>query len=167
MPAPARFQRLQLEIEGWLELGCWDRALDRVTPLLEDPESRLLGLEHSIQALVGLGRFAEALEQLTELRRGSGDSEQIELTEAWCRKRVGDVHGAAACMERLISKKHRSAIGHFNLGCYLALLGERERALHEITLACGLEPELRQSLVDEPDVDLLRDDPRFTQLLPR
>ena len=56
---------------------------------------------------------------------------------------VDDLPGAIVCMERMIARENRTAIGHFNLGCYLALLGEKERALEEITMACGLEESYR------------------------
>jgi tetratricopeptide (TPR) repeat protein len=164
LEVPVRLQRLACEVEGWVELGCWAQALDRLAPLLDEPASRPAALELSVRALVGLGRHDAALAQLAELRQGAAEREWLELTEAWCRKRTGDLPGAAACMERLVAASHRSAIGHFNLGCYLALLGQRERALDEVTLACGLDPDFRRSLAGEPDLDSLRDDPRFQAL---
>jgi hypothetical protein len=69
-------------------------------------------------------------------------------------------------MERMVARKHRSAIAHFNLGCYLVLAGQLERALDEITIACGLNPTYRTSLATERDLDALRADPRFQALLP-
>jgi hypothetical protein len=69
-------------------------------------------------------------------------------------------------MERLLSRSHRSAIGHFNLGCYLALLGQRDRAIEEVTVACGLDDRFRAAASTEADLVSLRGDARFEELLP-
>jgi hypothetical protein len=53
--------RLALELEGWLELKLPERVLERVQPLLDDPQTRAVGLRLRIEALAELGRHAEAL----------------------------------------------------------------------------------------------------------
>jgi hypothetical protein len=68
-------------------------------------------------------------------------------------------------MEQLLARTPRSDIGHFNLACYLAIAGQRDRAVDEATVACGINPDLRDLLRDEPDLDSLRNDPRFRQLM--
>lgn len=162
---PRTLQRLALEIDGWLDLRCPDEALARMDPLLDTPAGRPLGLGFRVRAHVETGHYTDALADLDELRSYEHDPEWLDLTEAWCRKRTDDLPGAVACMERLLQRSHRSAIGHFNLGCYLALQGQTERALEEVTLACGLEQDYRQLAAEEHDLDSLRDDPRFRELI--
>jgi hypothetical protein len=70
-------------------------------------------------------------------------------------------------MERLLARTPRSAIGHFNLGCYLALLGDAERALQEVTLACGMDAGFRRAAAGEADLVALRGVPAFEALLQR
>ena len=79
-----------------------------------------------VRALVAMEDLAGALADLARLKGLDHDEEWADVTEAWCRKRLDDLPGAVACMERLIDRG-RSPIGHFNLGCYLALMGEAER----------------------------------------
>ena len=162
---PKELQRLVEQIDGWLELRCADKALELLAPLLERPDARPAGLALRVRACVQVKRHKDALKDLAELRGAQYDPDWVDLTEAWCRKRIADLPGAVRLMEQLIERNPKLAIGHFNLGCYLALAGERERALDEVTLACGLKPEMRLNLHDEPDLDSLRRDARFEQLL--
>ena len=162
-----KLQRLAIEVDGWLDLGCSDRALERVQPLIDDPAARSLGLALQARAFVAAERFADALLVLERLRGLEHDAEWLDLTEGWCRKRVGDLPGAIAAMERLVQRNRRSAIGHFNLACYHALHGEGDRAVHALTIACGLDPALRAQAAHEGDLSTLRGDPRFDALLPR
>ncbi|MBK8977705.1 MAG: hypothetical protein IPM29_17500 [Planctomycetes bacterium] len=162
---PAAVHRLAVEVEGWLELGATTRALEKLAPLLRIPAARPVAQMLEARAMVELGRYADALLRLDEIARYPHDPEWLAVQRAWCQKRLGDLRGAAGTMLRLLVELPRSAIGHYNLGCYLALLGDVERALDEVTLACGLEPEFREHALDERDLDPLRDDPRFAALI--
>jgi tetratricopeptide (TPR) repeat protein len=164
---PPSLARVVVEIDGWFDLGAFERALLQTRRLRDHPGARPLGLELAARALVELGRYAEALACIEELRDLFHDPDWLDLTEAWCRKRVGDVQGAAGCMERLLARTPRSAIGHFNLGCYLALLGDAERALQEVTLACGMDAGFRRAAAGEADLVALRGVPAFEALLQR
>ena len=163
---PKSLARRAVEAAAWIEFGCPEHALLKLERLLEIPGGRPVGLKLSVSALMELDRFAEAIDALEELRSFDDDYSWIEVTEAWCRKRSDDLDGAIECMERLIAKDRRSSIGHFNLGCYLALRGEHDRAIDEVTIACGLSPSFRSLLAEESDLDAVRGDPRFTGLLP-
>ena len=167
MKLPKSLGRVAIEVEGWLEIGCPERALEKMQRLLETPGARPIALALQVRALVDLKRYAEALDALDEASYFEHDADWKDLTEAWCRKRLDDMPGAMACMERLLRRDPRSAIGHFNLGCYLALSGDLEQAIDEVSLACGIDEKYRALLPDEHDLDSLRDDPRFESLLPR
>lgn len=158
-------QRLVVEVDGWIDLGCCEKALERLAPLLQEELTREVGTGLRARALVALGRHAEAVEDITFLRRGGADPEWLDLTEAWCRKRLGDLDGAIRCMQDLLAREPRSAIGHYNLGCYLALTGRLTEALDEVTVACGIDGTFRSHAMDETDLDGLRGDARFAALL--
>lgn len=162
---PEHLQRLVAEIDGWLDLRCPERALERLDPLLADPRTEEVALTLRVRAFVAQKRHKEALTDIAALRIRNHDPEWLDLTEAWCRKRMQDLPGSIRCMEQLLRRDTKSAIGHFNLGCYLALSGEGDRALDEVAIACGIDPSFREMLQDEPDLDSIRGDARFGALM--
>ena len=166
MKVPKSLRRLALEVDGWLELDCAERALERMEPLMESPGARPTALGLRVRAMVALGRPREALDCLAELEHFEHNDDWYDMTEAWCRKRVGDLCGAIACMERLLERGKNSAIGHFNLGCYLALNGDSQRAIDEVSLACGIDAKFRTLAASDEDLASLRGDQEFQALLP-
>ena len=155
-------QRLAIEVDGWLQLGCAEKALERLQPLTETPGTRELGMALKTRALIELRRHDDALRCVRTLRRmGHGDVEWLEVTEAWCRKRLDDLPGAIQCIRRLLDHREASAIGHFNLGCYLALAGDPDAAITAVQKACAIDPDFAQLAQDEPDLDGIRRLPGF------
>jgi tetratricopeptide (TPR) repeat protein len=161
---PASLQRRAIEVDGWLDLGCPKVALEKLEPLLAAPGARSAALFFRVRAYVALKQYRDALVDLGEARNVHHDPEWLELTQAWCMKRVGDLAGAAQCMERIIERDPASGIGHFNLGCYLALQGDAERALAMVARACRLDAHFRGAPLDDHDLDLLRGRPEFEAL---
>jgi tetratricopeptide (TPR) repeat protein len=164
LAVPPSLQRRAIEVDGWLDLGCPQVALDKVEPLLSSPGARPVGLCLRARAYVGLGRYQDALADIDTLRPLHHDPEWLDLTEAWCCKRIGRLHDAAACMERLIGREPDSAIGYFNLGCYLALAGDLDRAMAMVTRACSIDATFRGEPLDDPDLDSLRQRAEFASL---
>ncbi len=164
-PIPPAHQRLADQIDGWLDLRCPDKALALVAPMLADAGARAAGLWLRVRALVRLGDYEQALPDLAELARMHSDESWVPLTDAFCRKRTGDLRGAADVLRRLLQRDHKNATAHFNLACYLALAGDQDGAIDALSLACGLDAEHRLFARDEPDFDSLRTDERFRALL--
>lgn len=163
-PIPPHLQRLADQIDGWLDLRCPDKALELLAPLLAHT-NRSAGLEFRVRAQCRLGHFAEALQDLAELRLTHPTDEWVLLTDGWCRKRTGDLPGAIATLRTLVTNDHHHDLARFNLACYLALAGDTEAAIEELSIACGLNAECRDFARDEPDFDSLRTDTRFRELV--
>ena len=164
-PVPEPLTRLVDQIDGWLELRCPERALKQIEPLLSEPKARACGLSLRIRANARMAEFEAALRDLDELRTMQPNDDWVDLTEAWCRRRNDDLAGAIHCIEQLIERNHRHDIAHFNHACYLALNEQPDQAIAALSLACGLNPDHRTYALDEPDLDGLRTDERFRQLV--
>jgi tetratricopeptide (TPR) repeat protein len=163
VPEPLR--RLADQIDGWLDLRCPEKALALLEPMLANAAGRPAALVFRVRANIRLGNYREALGDLGELRQLDSTNEWVDLTEGWCRKRTGDLPGAIRCLEQLTRRDGRHAFARFNLACYLALAGQIDRAIDELTMACGLDEECRDHARDEPDFDRLRTDQRFRELI--
>ncbi len=163
---PKSLRRLALEAEGWLDMQRPQQALERIQTLLDTPGARPAGLVLQVRALIELKQYDEALTAMQELSHFNHDPDWLDLTQAWCFKRLGQLDRSIACMENLCQRQHQSAIGHYNLACYLCLSGKLQQALDELTLACGLDSRFRALLADEQDLDDLRSSPEFQRLLP-
>lgn len=164
-PVPEHLARLVDEIDGWLDLRCPERALERGEPLLHDDGARAVGLSLRVRAFARLGDYRRALDELQALRQLHPNDDWLDLTEAWCRRRTDDLAGAIRCIEQLLERNHRHDVAHFNLACYLALSHQKDRAIDALSIACGLNPDCRAHAIEEPDLDGLRTDARFRQLL--
>ncbi|MHC4921158.1 MAG: hypothetical protein ACYTKC_16395, partial [Planctomycetota bacterium] len=88
MQVPASLERVVIEVEGWLELDCPAKALEKITILLDHPAGRAVGLVLEVRAMVAMNEFQKALDSLGMLEGSDHDQEWADLTEAWSRKRM-------------------------------------------------------------------------------
>ncbi len=163
-PDRIRRKRLQREAEGYLELGLTQRALQTLHRI-GDPESFGAHLLYLMgEALRGLDRYEEALFPLERAAEGDPRNIHIWLAIGWCQKRIGHVDLAIEALEEALRHEPGEAILHYNLACYLSLVGDKERALRKLSKALVIDPNYRELVDEEPDFDSIRDDPEFQAL---
>ena len=107
----------------------------KVDPLLDAPARAASGY-FRVRALVYSASSRMRCATSTNTRPFEAD--RVARSDRGATKRTG---GSAAPrrMRRLVSAR-APAIGWFNLGCYLALLGQSDEAIDAVTMACGSNP---------------------------
>jgi tetratricopeptide (TPR) repeat protein len=160
-----RSVRIAREAEGYLELGLFEEALERAEVLCD--EGRLLPFALSVrgECLRSLDRYAEGVKVYEELLRCDGENVGAFVGLGWCRKRTGRLDLALEAMERLLEARPGEGIGLYNLACYCALAGQRERALTLLERSIAVERQYRELAIGEEDFDTLRDDPGFVSIV--
>jgi len=104
-------------------------------------------------------------EPVKELRR------LLTMKLAWARlseaarwRRKGDLQKAAEVLQEAIRRFPDQAVLHYDLACYLALLGRKEGALKELEIALQRDPNLKALAQKDDDLRSLRGDPRFEKV---
>ena len=105
-------------------------------------------------------------EPIKELRR------ILNIKLAWSRlseaskwRQKGNIKKAAEILKAAVQRYPDQAVLHYDLACYLALLGEREDALKALERALQLDAGLKELAKKDDDLKSLRNDPRFEKLM--
>jgi tetratricopeptide (TPR) repeat protein len=166
-PVDPRSIRLVREAEGYYELGLFAEALARAEQLLAEGALELPAAALKAECLRALGRWEEGVAAFERVVQLDASAVAGYVGIGWCQKRTGRIDLAKDAMERLLVIRPGEAIGLFNLACYCALAGERERAFDLLEQAVTADDAYRTLAATEEDLQALRPDPRFRRLLRR
>jgi len=157
--------RLLKEMEGYYELNLYEEVVERADRLIGARRAMSRALELKAHALQDSENFQEAVGAYEALRRRDPESEAAYLGLGWCYKRLDSLELAIASLESLVAVKPDYALGVYNLACYLALDGDRDRSLELLARAIELEKSFQEHARTETDFDELREDPGFQSLV--
>ncbi len=113
------------------------------------------------QSLRVLRKYRAASVYLLEAARLEPTDPDIWLALGWALRRCGRLDQATTAVSRGLYFTPDHAGLHFNLACYLALLGQTPEAITELLWALDIEPDLRRRVDCEPDFDRIRMEPAF------
>ena len=68
---------------------------------------------------------------------------------------------AIEALEQALEHAPHEAIIHYNLACYWALVGNKDRAIEYLAQSFEFDPDYRDLVAAESDFDAIRDDPDF------
>jgi quercetin dioxygenase-like cupin family protein len=83
--------------------------------------------------------------------------------EMWPLYEAGDYEGAAALLRKALEEGPDPGLS-YNLACMEARLGHSDAAIEQLRQVVD-EPRFRELAPNDPDLESIRDDPRFTELL--
>lgn len=159
-----RLNKLQLQAEGYLELGMAQHALDSLARIGDSANFNSHTLYLWGESLRSLERFHEALLPLQRASATEPENIHIWLAIGWCYKRTGQIELAIESLEKAITTDPNEPLLHYNLACYLSLAGDKGRMLDHLQTALTINPLYRCLVDDEPDFDPVRSDPDFQAL---
>jgi tetratricopeptide (TPR) repeat protein len=138
--------------EGYAELGMFPSAWDELAfipgSLREDPdvwdfELTLLMREH---------RWHDALAKGAKLCRECPDAPRGFLHVAYCMHELGNTPEALRTLRQGPESLQEMAVYHYNMGCYLAVMGETGQAREFLQTAFAMDDALKESAKCDPDL---------------
>jgi predicted Zn-dependent protease len=150
-------ERAILAAQGYLELGMAAEALAELADLNEiegrDPDAIELRLHILMQAT----RWADALSTAEELIRLDADAIPAYIHGAFA---LHELRRAAEARDLLLKgpeELRKDPTFHYNIGCYEAVLGNRDAALQSLRQSFALDSTYRDFARRDPDLALLRE----------
>lgn len=132
--------------------------------IADNPGDRRAHLQR-IQSTLALGRPALARRLLEAyLRSTPDDPRALDLHAAACLT-LGDAERAAESATLALEADPDYSPARYNLACALARLDRRDEALDALILAVAADPDLRAMALEDEDFALLREEPRFRELI--
>ncbi len=153
------------QLEPELQITLAQRALDAL-----DKVERPLGHKPHIlflkgQACRAIHEYEKAINYFQQSAQLDPDNIHTYLALGWCHKRINRTDLAIEAMETAIQIDGESAIAHYNLACYFALVRQVKMAVLYLSNAFDLNPDYREYVQAEADFDAIREDPDFVASL--
>lgn len=137
---------------GWLELGIADEALAELERLPPAERRQRPALELQLTAQM-LGRaWNPAADTARLLCIQAADEPVFFLRAAFCLHETGDTLAACNWLLRGPKTLLEMAVFHYNLACYLSVLGEAERARRHLRQAITMDESLRETARSDHDL---------------
>jgi tetratricopeptide (TPR) repeat protein len=160
-----RSRHLQRQAEGYVELGLFQEALNVLGRIGPEGQWDAHALYLRGEALRGLERYQEALVPLSIAAEKAPADIHVLLALGWCHKRTARLDLAIEDIQRALRIEPQQGLLHYNMACYLSLMGEKKRALVHLSQAIALDADFREMVHRETDFDPLRNDPEFVALV--
>lgn len=151
-------ERALLAAQGYLELGMTEEALAELSSLTSvesiDPDI----IELRLHVLMQAKRWSEALATAEELLRLRPRSVPAYIHGAFALHELRRTAEARDLLLKGPEELRKDPTFHYNIGCYEAVLGNREAALQSLCRSFDLDSTYRDFARRDPDLVLIRGD---------
>jgi len=149
-------ERALLAAQGYLELGMVEEALAELTSvsdeLRDDPDI----IELRLHILMQGRRWAEALTTAEELLRKKPNAVPGYIHGAFALHELGRTAEARDLLLKGPGDLRKDPTFHYNIGCYEAVLGNRESALESLNQSFALDETYRDFAKRDPDLEAIK-----------
>jgi len=151
-------ERALLAAQGYLELGMAEEALAELAsvspPECTDPDV----LELRLHVLMQAKRWDEALATAEELLRLDPVAAPAYIHGAFALHELGRTREARDFLQKGPEALRKDPTFHYNIGCYEAVLGNRDAALQSLRESFALDGAYRNFARRDPDLAVMRED---------
>lgn len=137
---------------GWLELGLADEALAELRDLPTHHQTRQEALELRLHAEMECESWNPAADTARLLCLKEPSEPEFFIHAAFCLHETGDTLAACNWLLRGPKTLFEMPTFHYNLACYLWVLGEGERARDHLSQAFDLDDSLRADALLDRDL---------------
>jgi tetratricopeptide (TPR) repeat protein len=88
-----------------------------------------------------------------------------EAAEAFAAYSAGDYDEAVAKQQVVVEKQPGNPVAHFNAGCFAARAGRGDDAIEHLRRAVEINERIRELIATDEDLDSIREDQRFAELV--
>jgi tetratricopeptide (TPR) repeat protein len=88
-----------------------------------------------------------------------------EASEAFSAYTAGDYETALAKQRIVLEKRSEDPVVHFNAGCFAARAGLADEAIEHLERAVAINERIKELMATDDDLDSIREDKRFTELM--
>lgn len=142
--------------QGYVELDLHDEARRELLHLPPDQQNRVDVIEIRVLCHMHEQQWVEALKLSQKLCRLQPDEPGGFIHAAFCLHELGRTEEALDLLSRGPSSLRTKPVYYYNLGCYLARLGQEEKALQLLKQSFEMDGDLRRDARRDPDLHNLR-----------
>ncbi len=142
--------------QGYVELDLHDEARRELLHLPPDQRNRVDVIEIRVLCHMHEQQWTEALKLSQKLCRLQPDEPGGFIHAAFCLHELGRTEEALDLLSRGPSSLRTKPVYYYNLGCYLARLGQEEKALQLLKQSFEMDGDLRRDARRDPDLHNLR-----------
>ncbi|MCA1962659.1 MAG: hypothetical protein LDL31_01795 [Prosthecobacter sp.] len=150
------WERCITAAQGYVELGLHEEARAELARLPEELHERPDVLEVSVLCLMHDHAWAEALEVARRLCVVEPDQPGGYIHTAFCLHELGRTAEALQVLASGPPALRTKPVYYYNLGCYLARLGQEDQALRLLKQSFEMDGGLRRDARHDPDLSSLR-----------
>jgi hypothetical protein len=137
---------------GWLELGIAEEALVELASLPTEVRNQREVLELKLTAEMSNQSWNSASDTARLLCLKAADEPEFFLRAAFCLHETGDTLAACNWLLRGPKTLFDMAIFHYNLACYLWVLGEGSRARSHLKQAITMDESFLETAREDRDL---------------
>ena len=150
------WDRRIMAAQGYVELGLHEEARGELSHLPPEQQERPDVMELNVLCHMNDHRWAEALSLAQELCRVEPEEPGGFIHAAFCLHELGRTEAALDLLARGPAALRTKPVYYYNVGCYLARLGQEEKALQLLKQSFEMDGDLRRDARKDPDLLCLR-----------